>query len=54
MTTETETRIAQLRAEAAQHGDDAQVELCNAALEGNAEALTACLAVAADAEAQKD
>lgn len=49
-----DTRIRALRSEASTAGDDAQVALCNQALEGDPDARRAVLAVLADAEAQDD
>jgi hypothetical protein len=55
MDTQTVTTAAQietLRAEAAAAGDEAQVDVCTAALEGDADARRECARVIAEADAQ--
>jgi hypothetical protein len=46
-----DTQISELRAEAADAGDRAQVELCDLALDGDDAARASCAEVIADAEA---
>ena len=53
-TTVTNTQISQLRIEAANAGDADQVQLCDAALDGDSAARAACVAAIQDAEAQAD
>lgn len=48
----TDEQIVDLRTEATWAGDDEQVDICTAALEGDAEARTECARVIAEAEAQ--
>lgn len=50
----TRDRFAALRTEAAAAGDLAQVDLCNAALAGDAGALAECMRVLTAAEAQRE
>ncbi len=51
-TTATDEEIMALRTEAGAAGDLEQVEICDRALAGDAEAMAECIAVMADAEAQ--
>jgi len=50
----TDTQIITLRIEAAQAGDEAQVALCDRALEGDDEARAECARTIAAAEAMAD
>ena len=52
--TVTSEQISQLRIEAANAGDADQVQLCDAALDGDSAARAACVAAIQDAEAQAD
>lgn len=54
MMTTTTTAIEQLRTEAGEAGDLAQVALCDRALAGEAAAIAECLAVIAAAAAMDD
>ena len=49
--TTTREQIEQLRIEAGAHGDDAQAEMCQAALDGDEAAWKRCERVIADAAA---
>jgi hypothetical protein len=49
----TDEQIEALRAEAGQHGDLAQVDLCDKALAGDAEARARCAAVIAYAQGER-
>ncbi len=51
--TVSRSQVTALRDEAAQHGDDAQVEICDRALEGDADALAECARVIGYAAAQE-
>lgn len=46
--------LTTLRGEAREHGDEAQADLCTAALAGNADAIRACLLVVLDTGAGRD
>lgn len=48
----TEARIESLQQSSAQAGDEAQVELCTAALDGDAAALAECQRVLDEADAE--
>lgn len=50
----TDAHIATLRAEALSAGDDAQVDLCDAAIAGDAQARDRCTDVIAAAVAMRD
>ena len=50
----TNEQIKTLRQEAAQAGDDAQVAICDRALDGDEQALAVCAEVIADARAMAD
>lgn len=50
----TSAQIRQLSDEAAQAGDEAQVEMCQRALSGDRAALAECARVIADAAAQDE
>lgn len=50
----TTEQIEQLRSEAAEAGDDRQVEVCRQAVHGHAWALAECVAAIRDAEAMQD
>lgn len=52
--TPSDDRLRALQAEATEAGDFAQVELCQDALNGDAEAIALCALVLLDAEAQAD
>lgn len=54
MSNATNTQIANLMTEAAEAGDTAQVELCEAALSGDAAARAKCTAVIMAAQANDD
>ena len=53
MTNLTTSQIEALRAEAAQAGDFAMVDICNAALDGDSDAMAECARVIVDAAAQQ-